>query len=157
MALKRKLSTVLKDEERVSKLHLRSGRIIETPTSSPRLPKVVTPSASSNARVKPTKSTVKIARIIDSEDESDENNDDICLTSLQSLQAVGASHSKKALSNETNMDWTSADMGLVEKGPQSKVFSGKATTSKAKLAKKTVRGIATTSYCYSYQTDAMCR
>lgn len=154
MALKRKLSTVLKDEERVSKLHLRSGRTIETPTSSPRRPKVVTPSPSSNARAK---STVKIARIIDSEDESDENHDDICLTSLQSLQAVGAVHSKKALSNGTNMDWTSADMGLVEEGPQSKVFRGKASTSKAKLAKKTVRGIATTSYCYCYQTDATCR
>lgn len=77
MALKRKGSTVSKDEERVSKRCLRSGRTIETSTSPLRHAKeVLNASAPSNPRVKPftsTQSAMKIARNVNNENTLDEN------------------------------------------------------------------------------------
>lgn len=77
MPLKRKGSTVSKDEEPVSKRRLRSARTIEILTSP--LPHAkeaqVNASAPSNAGVKPftsTKSAVKIARVVNNEDSLDE-------------------------------------------------------------------------------------
>jgi hypothetical protein len=141
--VKRKGSIISKDEERVPKRRLRSGRIIETLTSPLRLTKkVVTASAPSNPRhktfVKPsTKSAVKIKRVIDNEDGLDENYDELCSTSSHDSQAIVVH--KKALSNETNMNWISADMGLVEK--RGEVLHGKTSISKAKSTRKTARGI----------------
>ncbi|KAF8812469.1 hypothetical protein BYT27DRAFT_7182913 [Phlegmacium glaucopus] len=91
MAPKRKGSTVFENEEQAPKRRLRSGRIIET--SPLRLAKVVSASASlddSNPRVNSftsTKSAMKIPRVVDIEDELDENHDEICLTPLQPSQA----------------------------------------------------------------------
>ena len=150
--VKRKGSIISKDDEQVSKRRLRSGRIIETLTSPLRPTKeVVTASAPSTPRVKPfvkpftsTKSALKIARVIDNEDGLEENYDELCSTSSHDSQAIVH---KKALSNETNMNWISADMGSVEKkGFQGQVLHGKTSISKAKSTRKTARGIVTTSY-----------
>jgi len=143
-APKRKGSTIFKDEERVTKRRLRSGRTIETSTSPLRLAKVVSVSASSDPRAKPFTSTNSAMKFlhVDIEHESDDNHDEICLTPLQPSQAAGVVRSKRTFSNETNMDWTSPDMGLVEKqGLQREVYHGKLSTHKAKLARKTTSGI----------------
>jgi hypothetical protein len=147
--VKRKGSIISKDEERVSKRRLRSGRIIETLTSPLRLTKeVVTASAPSNPRVKPfvkpftsTKSAIKNKKIPRA---MDENYDELCSTSSHDSQAIVVH--KKPLSNET-MNWISADMGLVEKkGSQGQVLHGNTSISKAKSTGKTAKGIVTGSY-----------
>ena len=78
MTLKRKGSKAFKDEERVSKRRLRSGRTLETSTSPLRCAKeVVNASAPSNPRVKPftsTESAVKITHVVNDEDGLDENS-----------------------------------------------------------------------------------
>lgn len=135
MTLKRKGSTVSKDDEQVFKRRLRSGRTIETSTSPLRLAKeVVSVSVPSTPRVKPftsTKSAMKAVRVADNEYELDENHDEIG-SSLRPLQTVSVVHSKRALSNETNMDWTSADTGLVgKKGLHGEVLHRKTSISKA--------------------------
>jgi hypothetical protein len=149
MALKRKGSTISKDEERVSKRLLRSGRTIETSTAPLRLAKVVNPSTPSKPRVKPltsTKSAMKIARFVDNQDELDQNNDEILLTPLQLPQTASVVRSKRALSNETNMDWTSVDTGSGEKkGLQSEALDGKTSTPKTRSARRTARGVVTPS------------
>ena len=154
--VKRKGSIVPKDEERVSKRRLRSGRIIETLTSPLRLTNlkaaVVTASAPSTPRVKPfvkpftsTKSAIKIARVIDNEDGLDENYDELRSTSSHDSQAMVVH--KDALSNETNMNWISADRGSVEKkGVQGQPLHGKTPMSKVKSSRKTARGIVTAPY-----------
>ena len=153
--VKRKGSIISKDEEQVSKRRLRSGRIIETLTSPLRLTKdVATASAPSNPRVKPfvkpTKSTMKIARVIDNEDGLDENSDELCSTSSHDSQAI-VIH-KKVFPSETNTNWISAEMGSVEKiGFQSQVLHGKTSISRAKSTRKTAKGIVTTSYLLSSQ------
>ena len=130
--VKRKGSKFSKDEERVSKRRLRSGRIIETLTS-PLRPTKEAVTASTNPRVKPfnsSKSALKIVHVIDNEDVLDETE-------------LPSSH----LSNETNMNWISADMGLVEKKG----------VSKAKSSRKAVRGIIITLYLPLSETNAICR
>lgn len=153
---KRKGSRFSKDEEQHSK-RLRSGRIIETLTSPHRITKeVVTASTPSNPRVKPftsSKSTIKITRVIDNEDGLDET--DLCSTSSHDSQAIVQ---KKALSDDTNMNRISADMGLVEKRSfQAQVLHENTSVSKAKLTRKTARGIVTTPYLLLFETNAICR
>lgn len=77
MALKRKGSTVSKDEERISKRRLRSGRTIETSTSPLRHAREgVNASVPSNPRVKPftSKPAVKIACVVNNEDALDKSS-----------------------------------------------------------------------------------
>ena len=150
MALKRKGSTISKDEERVSKRLLRSGRTIETSTAPLRLAKVVNAaSVPSKPKVKPltsTKSAMKIARVVDNQDELDLDNDEILLTPLQPPQTASVVRSKRALSNETNMDWTSVETGSGEKkGLHSEALDGKTSTPKTRSARRTARGVVTTS------------
>lgn len=89
MALKRRGSAVSKDEERVSKRRLRSGRTIEALTSPLRPAKEVTVNASvpgsRNKSFTSAKSAIKIARIVDDEDIS---YDKICLTPIQQSQNI---------------------------------------------------------------------
>ena len=150
--VKRKGSIISKEEGQVSKRRLRSGRTIETLTSPLRLTKeFVTVSTPSKPRVRPRvkpftseKSAIKIARVIDNEDGLDENYDELCSTPSHDSQAIVVH--KKALSNETNMNWISADMGSVEKnGSQSPLLHGRNSISKAKSTGKTARGIVTIS------------
>lgn len=142
--VKRKGSIIYKEEEQVSKRRLRSGRTIETLTSPLRLTKEdVTASAPSEPRNKPftsTKSAIKVARVIGNEDGLDKNYDELCSTSSHDSQAIVAH--KKALSNETNMNWISADMGSVEK----RGFQGPLLHGRNSISRKTARGIVTTSY-----------
>jgi hypothetical protein len=153
--VKRKGSKFSKDEERVSKRRLRSGRIIETLTPPPQLTKeVVTASTPSNPRVKPftsSKSAIKIARVIDNEDGLDEA--ELCSTSSHDSQAIVVP--KKALSNETNMNWIPEDME--KRGFQGQVLDGKTIVSKAKSTRKTARGIVTTPYLLLSETNVICR
>ena len=143
--VKRKGSIISKDEEQVFKRRLRSGRTIDT---SVRLTKeVVTASVPSNPRVKPftsTKSAMKIARAIDNEDGLDENYDELCSTSSHDSQAVVVH--KKVFSNETNMNWISADLSPAEKKDfQSQILHGNTSISKAISIRKE-KGIVITSY-----------
>ena len=149
--VKRKGSIISRDEERVSKRRLRSGRTIETLTPLRHTKDVVTASAPSKPRVKPfvkpftsSKSAIKIARVTDNEDRLDENYDELCSISSHDSQAVVH---QKAISNETNINRILTDMGSVEKkGFQDQVLHGKIFISKAKSTRKTARGRVSTPY-----------
>lgn len=164
--VKRKGSITSKDEERGSKRRLRSGRIIETLTSPLRLTKeVVTASSPSNPRVKPfvkpftssrSKSAIKIVGVINGEDGLDETDDELCSTSSHDSLAQAIVVNKKTLSSETNL--ISADMSSVEKKRfRGQIPHGKTSKPKAKLTRKTARGIVTTFTCCYPETYTMCR
>ena len=133
--VKRKGSKFSKDEERVSKRRLRSGRIIETLTPLRLTKEVVTVRAAStpsNLKVKlltSSKSAIKIARVIDSEDGLDDETE-LSSTSSRDPQVIVVQ--KKALSDDTNMN-------------------------QAKSAGKTARGIVTTPYLPLFEANAICR
>lgn len=151
--VKRKGSTISKDEEQVSKRRLRSGRIIETLTSPLRLTKeAVTASAPSNPRVKPFAKPFTSTNAITIPCVMDENNDELCSTSSHISQDIVV---QKTLSKET-MNWISADMSSVAK-KGSQLRHRKTSISKAKSTRKTAKSIELLHTCYCPETNAIFR